>query len=95
VQALRGDRGPRGERRGADSSARDRRPAPNDAARDSVRTQMRAIRDRTNQRIESVLTADQRTAYRELRQSMENDRRERGDSTRRRPRGDHSRVGGA
>ena len=54
----------------------DARRQENRAQRDSVRTQMRAIRERTEQRIEGVLTEQQRTKYRELRQSMQ-DRRAR------------------
>jgi len=48
---------------------------PDAASRDSVRTAMRAIRERTEQRIDGVLTAEQRTAYRELRESQRNERR--------------------
>lgn len=47
------------------------------AQRDSIRTQIGALRERTEQRIEGVLTEQQRTKYRELRQSMQ-DRRARG-----------------
>jgi Spy/CpxP family protein refolding chaperone len=46
----------------------------NRAQRDSARTQMRALRERTEQRIESVLTEQQRAKYRELRQSMRDQR---------------------
>lgn len=45
--------------------------ARSDAQRDSARTQMRAVRERTEQRIDGVLTEQQRTTYRELRQSMQ------------------------
>jgi periplasmic protein CpxP/Spy len=41
------------------------------AQRDSIRTQMRALRERTEQRIEGVLTEQQRTKYRELQQSLQ------------------------
>jgi hypothetical protein len=50
------------------------RPQPNPAVRDSVRAQMKAMRDRTDQAVQQVLSADQRTAYQKLQQEM----RERG-----------------
>lgn len=56
------------------------------AQRDSLRTQMRALRERTEQRIEGALTEQQRTKYRELRQSMERRRGRGGDD---RPRAEH------
>ena len=51
------------------------------ADRESLRPEMKAIRQRTEQRIEGVLTEQQRTTYRELRESM---RKERGEGGRRR-----------
>jgi hypothetical protein len=70
----------------------------NDSAREGLRQQMRSIHDRTDQQIENVLTAQQRTTYRELRDARRNaqhggPRRERGDTTDRRPPGDWSRSG--
>jgi hypothetical protein len=49
--------------------------ANRDANRDAIRTQMRTIHDRTEQQIEGVLTEQQRTTYRQLR---ENARKEHG-----------------
>jgi protein CpxP len=54
----------------------DRQPGDR-AQRDSARTQMRALRERTEQRINGVLSEQQRTKYQELRQSMQ-ERRGRG-----------------
>jgi protein CpxP len=51
------------------------------AQRDSARAQMRAVRERTEQRIDGVLTAEQRTKYRELQKSMQ-ERRGRGGADR-------------
>jgi hypothetical protein len=45
------------------------------ASRESLRPEMQAIRQRTEQQIEGVLTEQQRATYRELRESM---RKERG-----------------
>jgi len=45
------------------------------ASRESLRPEMQAIRQRTEQQIEGVLTEQQRATYRELRDSM---RKERG-----------------
>ncbi len=49
----------------------------NGAQRDSVRAQIRALHERTEQRVEGVLTAQQRAKYQELRKQME-ERRGRG-----------------
>lgn len=68
----------------------DARRQENRAQRDSVRTQMRAMRERTEQRIEGVLTAEQRTKYQELRKEME-ERRGRGRSGEARPRAERRR----
>ena len=68
MQALRPQRGaqvPRGDDAGR----------PDSAARDSVRTAMRAVHDRAEQHIDAVLNAEQRTAYRELRESRRDGRR--------------------
>jgi protein CpxP len=43
--------------------------ANRDANRDAIRTQMRTIRGRTEQQIEGVLTAQQRTTYTQLREA--------------------------
>jgi Spy/CpxP family protein refolding chaperone len=51
------------------------------ASRESLRPEIQAIRERTEQQIEGVLTEQQRTTYRELRESM---RQRRGEG--RRPR---------
>lgn len=69
MQALR-------PRRDADAPRSDERP--DSARRDSVRAQMQSIRQRTNQRLESVLTAEQRAKYAELQKSMQNRRGGRG-----------------
>jgi Spy/CpxP family protein refolding chaperone len=53
------------------------------ADRESLRPEMQAIRQRTEQQIEGVLTEQQRGTYRELRESM---RKERGATAERRPR---------
>ena len=64
------------------------RDANRDANRDAMRTQMRAMREHTEQQIESVLTEQQRTAYRQWRDEQEKDRAARGDPGDRRPRGE-------
>lgn len=81
MQAFR----PKGQ--GGDDATRQNRRPEDRAQRDSARTQMQALRERTEQRIDGVLTADQRTKYRELRQSMQ-ERRGRGRSGDDRPRGE-------
>jgi hypothetical protein len=48
--------------------------------RDSVRAQMRAARERTEQRIEGVLTEQQRARYQELRKEIEERRGRGGDN---------------
>lgn len=58
---------------------RDEARSAGSAQRDSVRAQMRAVRERTEQRMNGVLTEQQRTKYRELRQSMEQRRGPGGD----------------
>jgi Spy/CpxP family protein refolding chaperone len=70
VQALR----PRGQAR------------PDSARRDSVRAQMQSIRQRTNERLERVLTAEQRAKHAELQKSMQDRRGGRGGFDR--PRGE-------
>jgi Spy/CpxP family protein refolding chaperone len=63
----RGDSAGRGERTRPDSAARAQRPArPDSATMAQVRAQMDALRSATDGRIEGVLNAEQRTAYREL-----------------------------
>jgi protein CpxP len=76
MQAFRSKRG--------DGAQRQDQPEAR-AQRDSARTQMRALRERTEQRINGVLSEQQRTKYEELRQSMQ-ERRGRGGETR--PRAD-------
>ncbi|MBC7790520.1 MAG: Spy/CpxP family protein refolding chaperone [Anaerolineae bacterium] len=62
MKALRPQGGPR-----PDSATREqRRTRPDSAAREQNRAQMKALRDRTNTRIEAVLTSEQRSAYRDL-----------------------------
>jgi Spy/CpxP family protein refolding chaperone len=65
MQAFRTQRG--------DGAQRDE----NRAQRDSLRTQMRTLRERTEQRIEGVLSEQQRTKYQALRKDMK-ERRGRG-----------------
>src|SRR5918998_225579 len=52
-----------------------RQKAQGNADRESLRPEMQSIRQRTEQQIDGVLTAQQRATYRELRDSM---RKERG-----------------
>jgi hypothetical protein len=47
-----------------------RQKAEGGASRESLRPEMQAIRQRSEQQIEGVLTDQQRTTYRELRESM-------------------------
>ena len=54
-----------------------RQKAEGGASREALRPEMQAIRQRTEQRIDSVLTAEQRAKYNELREQMRQ-RRERG-----------------
>ena len=76
-----------GMSRPAGARAEGERPArPSEAEREAMRakmqgmrTQMDSIRTRSEERIESVLTAQQRTTYRELREEMRNTRRPRGE----------------
>jgi Spy/CpxP family protein refolding chaperone len=80
---------------------RDGANRPDSAQRAELRNKMQAIRERTEQRIDAVLTDRQRTAYRELREAQRNERgrggqwRDRGDTTRHRPGAGQSRVGAA
>lgn len=60
--------------RSRDDARRGERAPGVDARRDSVRAQMQQIRQRTEQRLASVLNAQQQTKYRELQKQME-DRR--------------------
>jgi hypothetical protein len=53
--------------------------AESGASRESLQPEMRAIRQDTDQRIEGVLTEQQRATYRELRESMRRERGPRGD----------------
>jgi hypothetical protein len=59
-----------------------RQKAEGGASRESLQAEMRAIRQRTEQQIEDVLTEQQRATYRELRESMRRDRGPRGDRQR-------------
>jgi hypothetical protein len=59
-----------------------RQKAEGGASRESLQAEMRAIRQRTEQQIEGVLTEQQRATYRELRESMRRDRGPRGDRQR-------------
>jgi hypothetical protein len=52
------------------------------ADRESLRPQMQSIREGTEKQIEGVLTEQQRTTYRELRESMRRERGERGEGRR-------------
>jgi hypothetical protein len=54
-----------------------REKAESGADRDALRPQMQSIRQRTEQQIDGVLTEQQRTTYRELRESMRKERGER------------------
>jgi len=58
-----------------------RQKAEGGASRESLRPEMQAIRQRTDQQIEGVLTEQQRTTYRELRESMRQ-RRGKGEAPR-------------
>ena len=71
---------------------RQRADAQSGSSRESLREEVRAIRERTVQQIEGVLTEQQRSTYRELREAQ---RRERPESGQRRPRGDRPRAGTA
>lgn len=64
-----------------------REARPDSARRDSVRAQMQSLRQRTSERLERVLTAEQRTRYAELQKTMQ-DRRGRRGGFDDRPRGD-------
>jgi hypothetical protein len=57
-----------------------RQKAGGGADRESLRPEMQAIRQRTEQRIDGILTEQQRTTYRELRESMRKERRKRPQS---------------
>jgi Spy/CpxP family protein refolding chaperone len=74
---------------------RDDARRPDAAGRDSLRTAMRAIREGTEQRIDGVLTAEQRTAYRELRESQRKERRGGHRGGHRGEQGDRALQGGA
>jgi hypothetical protein len=50
--------------------------------RESLGPQMKSIREATEKKIEGVLTEQQRTTYRELRERMRKERGERGESRR-------------
>lgn len=80
-QGAREGRGPGGvgrdSTRSRDDARRGERAPGVDARRDSVRAQMQQIHQRTEQRLASVLNAQQQTKYRELQKQME-DRRGRG-----------------
>jgi Spy/CpxP family protein refolding chaperone len=52
------------------------------ASRESLRPEMKAIRQRTEQQIDRVLTAQQRTTYHALRESMKQNRGKRGEGRR-------------
>jgi Spy/CpxP family protein refolding chaperone len=52
------------------------------ADRESLRPQMQSIRESTEKQIEGVLTAQQRTTYTELRESMRKEREKRGEGRR-------------
>ena len=56
-----------------------RQKAGDGANRESLRPEMQSIRQRTEQQIDGVLTEQQRTTYRELREQM---RKERGEGRR-------------
>jgi hypothetical protein len=80
-QGGRDGRGPgavrRDSARSRDDARRGERSPELDARRDSARAQMQQIRQRTEQRLASVLNAQQQTKYRELQTQMD-DRRGRG-----------------
>jgi hypothetical protein len=59
--------------------ARSQSEGGQDANRDTMRSQMRTMRDQTEQQIESVLTEQQRTAYKQLRDEQEKEHAARGD----------------
>jgi hypothetical protein len=61
-----------------------REKAQGGADRESLRPQMQSIRQRTEQQIDGVLTAQQRATYKALREEMQKRRGERGEG--RRPR---------
>ena len=59
-----------------------RQKAQGGADRESLRPEMQSIRQRTEQQIDGVLTAQQRATYRELRDSMRKERGQRGEGRR-------------
>ena len=59
-----------------------RQKAQGGADRESLRPEMQSIRQRTEQQIEGVLTAQQRTTYSALREEMQKRRGERGERQR-------------
>lgn len=59
-----------------------RQKAEGGADRESLRPEMQSIRQRSEQQIDGVLTAQQRTTYRELREQMRKERGERGEKRR-------------
>ena len=83
AQGMQGMRGMRGD--DSTGAARQRQAPPSDSARAAMREQMQArmtamrtameqIHTRTEQEIDAVLTAQQRTSYRALRDSTRNER---------------------
>ena len=69
---------------------------PDSARREEMRAkmqQMRAIRERSEQRVEGVLTERQRAEYRTLREEQRKQFEQRGDRRQRTPRSDRSGVG--
>lgn len=84
-EGMQGMRGMRGDRPDSARAQGQRQAPPSDSARAAMREQMQArmtamrtameqIHTRTEQEIEGVLTAQQRTTYRELRESTRNER---------------------
>lgn len=64
-----------------------RQKAEGGTDREGLRSEMRAIRQRTEQQIDGVLTAQQRTTYNALREEMRKQREQRGErGERQRPR---------
>ena len=63
-----------------------RQKAEGGASRESLRPEMKSLHERTEQQIEGVLSEQQRTRYRELRESMRKQRGERGRGEGRPPR---------
>jgi hypothetical protein len=81
---FRGPRGQGDERRRGDANR------PDSARREEMRAameKMRALRERTEQRIDGVLTERQRVAYRELREEQRKQFEQRDSARQRRPRG--------